>query len=76
MVPYSVLEWLSKKGRTPNELRVCLEEMMRTDVNCKKEDWELFFAFSIAAAQMDPNDKKSSVLDIELEPVTATDPFF
>ena len=62
VVPYAVVECLSKRGRTPNELRVWLEEMMRKDVNCKKEDWELFFAFSMAAAQMDPNDKKISVL--------------
>ena len=33
VVPYSVVEWLSKKGRTPNELRVWLGKMMRTDVN-------------------------------------------
>ena len=46
---------------------------MRTDVNSKKYDWELFFAFSMAEAQMYPNDKKS-VLDMEVEPVTVTDP--
>ena len=62
VVPYAVAEWLSKKGQTPNELRVWLEKMMRTDVNYIKEDWDLFFAFSIAAAQMDPNVKKISVL--------------
>ena len=39
VVPYAVVEWLSKKGRTPNELRLWLEEMMRTDVNFKKDDW-------------------------------------
>ena len=49
---------------------------MRTDVNYKKEDWGLFFAFSMAAAQMDPNDKKSSILAMEVEPVTVTDPKF
>ena len=38
-MPYAVVEWLSKKGRTPNELRLWLEEMMRTDVNFKKDDW-------------------------------------
>ena len=26
VVPYEVVEWLSKKGRTPNELRVWLEK--------------------------------------------------
>ena len=40
-------------------MRVWLEKMMRTDVNYKKEDWYLFFAFLMAAAQMDLNDKKS-----------------
>ena len=38
VVPYSVVEWLSKKGRTPNELRIWLEKMIRTDVNIIKED--------------------------------------
>ena len=50
--------------------------MIRTDVNFIKYDWGLFFEFSMAAAQMDPNDKKSSILDIEVEPVTFTDPKF
>ena len=34
-------------------------KMMITDVNYIKEDWDLFFAFSMAAAQMDPNVKKA-----------------
>ena len=49
-VPYTVVGWISKRGRTPIELRVWLEEIMITDVNFKKGDWELFFAFSMAAA--------------------------
>ena len=53
-----------------------MEKMMRTDVNYKKEDWGLFFSFSMAAAQMDPNNKKISVLAMEVEPVTVTDPKF
>ena len=72
VVPYAVVGWLS----SPNELRIWLEKMMRTDVNYKKEDWGLFFAFSMAEAQMDPNDKRISVLAMEVEPVTATDPKF
>ena len=64
VVPYAVVEWLSKKGRTPNELRVLLEKMMRKDVNYKKEDWDLFFTFSIAESQMEPNDRKRSVLEM------------
>ena len=50
--------------------------MMRIDVNFINEDWDLFFAFSMAAAQVDPNDKKISVLAVEVEPVTITDPKF
>ena len=42
----------------------------------QKEDWDLFFKFTIALVNMDPSDKKSSVLDIEVEPVTSTDPKF
>ena len=53
-----------------------VRKMMRTDVNYKKEDWDLFFEFSMAAVQMDPNDKKNSVLAMEVEPVTAKDPKF
>ena len=48
--------------------------MMRTDVNFIKEDLGLFFGFSMAAAQMDPNGKKISILAMEVEPVTVTDP--
>ena len=57
VVPYALVEWLSKKGLTPNELRIWLETMIRTDVNFIKEVWCLFFEFSMAAAQMDPNEK-------------------
>ena len=39
-----------------------VRKMIRTYVNLIKEDWGLFFEFSMAAAQMDPNDKKSSIL--------------
>ena len=49
---------------------------MRTDVNYKKEDWGLLFAFSMEAAKMDPKDKKSSVLAMEVEPVTVIDTKF
>ena len=34
-------------------------KMMITHFNVIKEDWVLFFEFSMAAAQMDPNDKKA-----------------
>ena len=50
--------------------------MMRTDVNCQREYWKLFFVFAMAAANMDPNYKKSSVLAMEVDPVIATDPKF
>ena len=76
VVPYALVEWLSKKGRTPNELRIWLETRIRTDVNLIKEDWGLFFEFSIAVAQMDPNDKNSSIFAMEVESVTVIDPKF
>ena len=47
---------------------------MINDDNCQKEDWELFFEFSMVAAQMDPNDKKISILNRNVDPVTATNP--
>ena len=51
-----------------------MEKMMRTDVSDKKEDWDLFLVFSMAAAQMVP--QKKSVLYMEVEPVTVTYPNF
>ena len=48
---------------------------MRADVNYKG-NWDLFLEFSMAAAQMDPNNNKISVLFMEVEPVTVTDPSF
>ena len=51
-------------------------KMIRTYVNFIKDYWGLFFKFSMAAAQLYPNDKKSSILAMELEPVTVTDPKF
>ena len=59
VVLYALEEWLSKKGRTPNELRIWLGKTIRSDVIFIKGDWGLFFEFSMAAAQMDPNDKKA-----------------
>ena len=53
-----------------------MEKMIRTDVNFIKEDWGLFFEFSMPAEQMDPNDKKNSILAMEMEPFTVTDPRF
>ena len=50
--------------------------MMKTDVNCKIDDLELVVSFAMAATKMDPNDKKSSVLAMYVDPVTATDPTF
>ena len=35
-----------------------------------------FLESTMAVAQMDPSDKKISVLAMEVEPVTATDPKF
>ena len=76
VVSYAAVGWLSEGGRTPNEFRVWLEEMIITERNCQKEYWQLFFKFEMAAAQMDINDKKRSILDMEVETVTATDPKF
>ena len=53
VVPYSAVEWLNKGGKTHNEFRVWLEEIMRTDGNCQNEDYYLFFEFAMAVAQMD-----------------------
>ena len=64
VVLYALVEWLIEKGCTPNELRIWLETMIRTDVNVIKEHWVLLFEFSMAAAQIYPNDKKSSILDM------------
>ena len=39
-----------------------------------KKDWGLFLEFSMAAAQMEPNNKKKRILSMEVEPVTIIDP--
>ena len=51
-------------------------KMIKTDVNIRKEDWGLFLEFSMAAEQMDPNNKKRSILVIGVEPIAITDPKF
>ena len=76
MVPYAAVKWLIKGRRTPNDLRVWLEGITITDGNFQKEDWELFLEFTMAAVQMDKNNKKNSFLAMEVEPVTITDPKF
>ena len=50
--------------------------MKRADGNCQKEDWELLFEFVMAAEHMEPNDKNSIVLAMDVEPVTTIDPKF
>ena len=34
VVPYTNVQWISKGGQTPNELRVWLEELVRNDTDC------------------------------------------
>ena len=36
VVPYASVEWLSEGGITPNELRMWLEEITRTEGNFQK----------------------------------------
>ena len=36
VVPYALVEWLGKKGRTQNALRIWLETIIRTDINLIK----------------------------------------
>ena len=48
--------------------------MIGTDVNYIRENLDLFFVFSMVAAQMDPNNQKKSVLAMEVEPVTINNP--
>ena len=50
VVTYTEVEWLSEGGRTPNQLRVCLEEMTRTEGNFQNTDRELFFWFTMEEA--------------------------
>ena len=65
-----------KGGLTPNELREWLEEIMRTDGNYQREDWELLFESAIEVVQTDLGYKKSSVSAMEMDPVTTTEPKF
>ena len=47
VVPCASVEWLSKAGRTPNRLRVLLEEIVNNGKNYQKYDWEFLFEFSL-----------------------------
>ena len=38
VLPYAVVEWIIKRVRTPNEMRVWLEETTRTYFICKRDD--------------------------------------
>ena len=49
-------------------------KVIRKDVNFIKEDWGLFFEFSMAEARMDQNYKIIIILAMEVEPVTVTYP--
>ena len=51
-----------------------MEEMMRTEGNSQKEFCEMFYAFIMEVAQMDPIDRKSSVLAMEVDLLIAIDP--
>ena len=51
-----------------------MENIMRTYINYIKEDWYLLFSFSVAAAQMEPNNRKICVLVMQVKPVTITEP--
>jgi len=76
VVPYAAVLWLSEKERTPNDLRVWIENMIRNDATCQKGDWQLLLDFAVGAAQADPGDKKSSSLAFDVEPLTVTDAEF
>ena len=75
-MPYEAVECINKEGRTSNELMVWLEKMMRKYGNLQNKYWELFFEFSMGVTHMDPNDKNSSVLAMEVDPVTTANTKF
>ena len=41
------MEWLSKGGLTPNDLRSWLDKVARNNANFQKDDWDLLFEFSL-----------------------------
>ena len=49
---------------------------MKIDGNFQREYWELFLEFAMAAAHIDPSDKKRSVLAMEVDTVTTKNPKF
>ena len=73
-VPYVVVKWLSKKGRTPNELRIWLKKTIRTDVNFIKRIG--VYSSNLQWRQHRCTQTKKSILAMEVEPVTITDPKF
>ena len=76
MVPYEAVECINKEGQTSNELMLWLEKIMRKYGNLQNKYWELFFEFSMGVTHMDPNDKNSSVLAMEVDPDTTADTKF
>ena len=41
MVPYAMVECLVQVNRTPDELRLCMENQEKDNPSFKKYDWEL-----------------------------------
>ena len=72
MVTYAMVEWLVQENRTPNELRMWIENQEKDEPNFQKYDWELFKKFVVALGQVDESDKKISMLALDVETETAT----
>ena len=72
MVPYAMVEWPVKENRTHNELILWREKQEKDYPKFQKYDWKLVNKFVIAAGQVDVSDKNSSMMALDVDPVTAT----
>ena len=54
-------------------MRLWVENQEKDEPNFQKDDWELFNKFVVSAGQVDDSYKKSSMMSLDMEPVTSTD---
>ena len=58
MMPYAMVECPVEASRTPNEMRLWIEEQEKDDIKFQKDDWELVNKLVMAEGKVDVSDKK------------------
>ena len=73
MVPYVMVDWLVKANWAPNKMILWIEKHEKDDTKFQKGSWELFNKFMMAAWKLYVPDKNSRILELDVDPLTATD---